>query len=98
MTPAGPSGAGVPEDAPAGVRGLLAPSSLRPLDLDLRRVFWTLTGVWAVVLAVVLVLAATRGVEGRTVAICATGVALGFLALAWERRHTAAERRRAAST
>jgi heme O synthase-like polyprenyltransferase len=88
----------VPEDAPAGVRGLLAPSSLRPLDLDLRRVFWTLTGVWAVVLAVVLVLAATRGVEGRTVAICATGVALGFLALAWERRHTAAERRRAAST
>ena|GEM_PF-2397892 len=66
-------------------RGLLAPSELRPLDLDLRRVFWVFIALWGVALVVVVVLAVTGSVAGRTVAICATGFGLGFVALAWER-------------
>lgn len=85
--------AGTP--VPAEPRGLLAPSTLRPLELDLRTVFWVVIAAWAVALAVVGVLAASRPVEGRTAAICAAGLALGFLALAWERWHAASVRRRA---
>lgn len=85
-------------DAPAGPRGLLAPSTLRPLELDLRAVFWVIIAGWAVALAVVGVLAATRSVDGRTVAICAAGLALGFVALAWESWHAASARRRSVAT
>ena len=66
--------------------GLLAPSALRPVELDLRRVFWVAIGLWAVALVVLGVAAVGGSVEGRTVAICATGLGLGFAALAWERR------------
>lgn len=66
-------------------RGLLAPSELRPLELDLRRVFWTFIALWGLALVVVGVLALTGSVEGRIVAICATGFGLGFVALGWER-------------
>ncbi len=66
-------------------RSLLDPSELTPLALDLRRVFWTITGLWAVALAVVVVLTLTGSVPGRAVAVCATGFALGFAALGWER-------------
>lgn len=66
-------------------RSLLAPSELRPLDLDLRRVFWVFIALWGVALVVVVVLALTGSVAGRMVAICATGFGLGFVALAWER-------------
>lgn len=66
--------------------GLLAPSTLRPVELDLRRVFWVAIGLWAVALVVLGVAAVGGSVDGRTVAICATGFALGFAALAWERR------------
>jgi hypothetical protein len=71
---------------------LLAPSTLRPLELDLRRVFWVITGCWALALAVLGVLALVDSVPGRTVGICATGFGLGFLALACERRHSRAHR------
>lgn len=67
--------------------GLLAPSTLRPVELDLRRVFWVAIGLWAIALVVLGVAAVVGSVEGRTVAICATGFGLGFGALAWERRH-----------
>lgn len=64
---------------------LLDPSELTPLVLDLRRVFWTITGLWAVALVVAVVLAVAGSVPGRAVAVCATGFALGFAALGWER-------------
>lgn len=66
--------------------GLLAPSTLQPVELDLRRVLWVAIGLWAVALVVLGVAAVGGSVEGRTVAICATGLGLGFAALAWERR------------
>ena len=94
VTPAADRAIPATRAADAG-RGLLAPSALRPLELDLRAVFWVVTGLWAVALAVVAVLAAVRDVEGRTVAVCAAGFVLGFVALAWERWHAASERRRA---
>ena len=67
---------------------LLAPSTLRPVELDLRRVFWVIIALWAVALVALGVVGLVGSVEGRTVAICATGVGLGFAALAWERRHS----------
>jgi hypothetical protein len=67
---------------------LLAPSTLRPVELDLRRVFWVIIALWAVALVALGGVGLVGSVEGRTVAICATGVALGFAALAWERRHS----------
>jgi hypothetical protein len=69
-----------PEAAPR-THGLLAPSTLTPVDVDLRTVFWAVTGAFAV---------------ARTVAICATGVGLGLLAQGWVRWREASLRRRAA--
>lgn len=85
-----------PGDAPT-TGGLLAPSTLRPVELDLRTVFWAITGCFAVALVVMAVLGLTGSVEGRTVAICATGVGLGFLAQGWVRWREASQRRRAAA-
>jgi len=65
---------------------ILEPSNLRPVELDLRRVFGAIMGLWAVALLVLGVVGLVGSVEGRSVAICATGLALGFPALAWERR------------
>lgn len=107
--PAGADGSGTADGSPAAdrpggadgadgaaPRGLLAPSTLAPLELDLRTVFWVVTAGWGLALAIVLVVAWRGQVEGRIVAICATGFALGFVAQAWERWHSAAARRRAA--
>ena len=72
---------------------LLSPSRLQPLELDLRRVFWLGIALWAVALVVATALAATSLVSWRAVAICATGLVLGFLAVVWERRHQARSHR-----
>ncbi|NLE72449.1 MAG: DUF2530 domain-containing protein [Actinomycetales bacterium] len=66
---------------------------MRPLELDLRVVFRVGTGLWAVALVVVGVLAARGTADARAVAICATGFALGFVGQAWEVRHRRAARR-----
>ena len=66
---------------------LLDASTLAPVELDLRRVFWAITGLWAVALAVTSAIGLAGHIEGRTVAICATGFVLGFAALGWERWH-----------
>lgn len=75
-------------------RDLLEPSRLRPVDLDLGVVFWTFTACFAVALVVCGVIALTGSVPGRTAAICATGVGLGFLGQGWLRWRDAAQRRR----
>lgn len=93
-TPSPATGSGA--DAPAP-RGLLAPSTLRPVELDLRTVFWAITGCFAVALVVAVVVGLVGSVEGRTVAICATGVGLGLLAQGWVRWREASQRRRAAA-
>lgn len=84
-----------PEAAPR-THGLLAPSTLTPVDVDLRTVFWAVTGAFAVALAVTGVVAVVGSADGRTVAICATGVGLGLLAQGWVRWREASLRRRAA--
>ena len=86
-----------PGDAARPAGGLLAPSTLRPVELDLRTVFWVITGCFALALLVTGVMAAAGSVEGRTVAICATGVGLGFLAQGWVRWREASLRRRASA-
>lgn len=85
------------EQAEHAAHGLLAPSTLRPVELDLRTVFWAITGAFALALVVVAVIGLTGSVEGRTVAICATGVGLGFLAQGWLRWREASLRRRASA-
>lgn len=85
------------EAAEDAARGLLAPSTLRPVELDLGTVFWVITGCFAVALVVTAVIGLTGSVEGRTVAICATGVGLGFLAQGWLRWRNASLRRRASA-
>lgn len=69
---------------------LLQPSTLEPVHLDLRRVFWTGTAVWAVALAVASVLVLTGHLQGRAVGVCATGVALGLMGVVWARFRGAA--------
>ncbi|WP_246169382.1 hypothetical protein [Actinotalea subterranea] len=65
---------------------LAEPSSLTPVEIDLRIVFWIGIGAWFVALGVAAVLALQGEVTGRSVATCATGAGLGFLALLWEHR------------
>lgn len=66
---------------------LLDPSRLEPVRLDLRKVFLVGIALWAVALVVTVVLAVTGQVDARMPWICAAGIALGGLALLWERRH-----------
>ncbi|EYR62640.1 hypothetical protein N866_06715 [Actinotalea ferrariae CF5-4] len=68
---------------------LLEPSRLEPVHLDLRKVFLGGIALWTVALVVSLVLVATGQVGVRIPWICAAGVALGGLALLWERRNRA---------
>lgn len=75
--------------------GLLAPSTLKPVDVDLRAVFWAVTAGFAVALVVTGCIGLVGSIPGRTVAICATGVGLGLLAQGWVRWREAADRRRA---
>jgi hypothetical protein len=69
------------------VSPLLEPSKVAPLVVDLRRVIWAAIGLWLVALAVVGALTLGGVATGRGLWICATGLALGFVALDWERRH-----------
>lgn len=67
---------------------LLRPSTLEPVELDLRKVIVAGIVTWLLALGVLLALTAADGREiGRGVAICVSGVALGLLGLVWERRH-----------
>lgn len=68
---------------------LLEPSKVAPLAVDLRRVIWVAIALWLVALLVVGGLTLGGVATGRGVWICATGFALGFVALDWERRHRA---------
>lgn len=68
-----------PEPRPS----LLQPSTLEPVHLDLRRVFWTGTAIWAVALAVAALLVLTDRLPARAVGVCATGVALGLIGVVW---------------
>lgn len=92
-----PPDAPVPPADAAGpaAPGLLAPSTLRPVELDLGTVFWVITGCFAVALVVTAVIGLVGSIEGRTVAVCATGVGLGILAQGWLRWRNASLRRRA---
>lgn len=72
---------------------LLGPSRLAPLDIDLARVILAGIALWAVALLVSAGLTLAGVLHGRAVPICAAGIALGLLALLWERRR----RRRADS-
>ena len=67
-------------------RGLLSPSTLEPVELDLRRVFWAGIVLWAVAGAVCAVLLATGQATARALVICGAGICLGFGALLWESR------------
>ena len=67
-------------------RRLLEPSRLAPVRVDLRRVFLVGTALWLVALVVCATLAAAGSVTARTVATCATGAALGALAVLWAQR------------
>lgn len=98
-TPGASPGADQPDAGPGTsvVGGLLAPSTLRPVELDLGTVFWVITGCFAVALAVTGLIGLVGSVEGRTVAICATGFGLGFVAQGWLRWRTASQRRRAST-
>lgn len=82
---------------PPAAGGLLAPSTLRPVELDLGTVFWAITGAFAIALVVTGVIGLVGSIEGRTVAICATGFGLGFLAQGWLRWRTSAQSRRAST-
>lgn len=70
-----------------GPRRLLRPSELEPVHLDLRRIFWAVIGAWTLALVVSGALTLAGRLEGRIPWICVTGIALGFLALLWERRN-----------
>ncbi|WP_308121782.1 VanZ family protein [Actinotalea ferrariae] len=82
-----PEAGGAPR--PGALRTLVRPSTLEPVHLDLRRVFLVGIGAWGVALVVVGVLAASGRAATTDVVTCAAGLALGGLALLWERRHRA---------
>ena len=67
-------------------RSLFAPAEVEPLPVDLTRVAVIGTALWASALLVMIVLALTVGAPDRGVAICAAGVVLGLLGIAWTRR------------
>jgi hypothetical protein len=65
---------------------MLGPSRLRPVELDLQRVFWVGVVLWCVAGVAAAALAAAGRVEWRTVVICGAGLGLGLLAVVWARR------------
>ena len=82
------SGSGSRPDPAARPRplDLLSESRLAPVEIDLGRVFRIGIVLWAMAVVATTVLLLADKVEARTVAICGTGLVLGFAALAWERR------------
>lgn len=75
-----------PEDA-SGVRGLLRPSTLQPVQLDLGVVCRVGIVVWLVAGVVSAVLVAQGKVHPDALWTCATGVVLGVLGARWARRN-----------
>ncbi len=76
-----------PRESPApGLGSLLRPSTLAPVELDLRAVFRVGIALWTVALVIAAVLAATGRVDARSVATCVVGAVLGGVALGWEAR------------
>ena len=71
------------------ITSLLAPSRLRPVEIDLRRVFWAGVVMWTVAGAVAGALALEGRVGGRTFVICVVGLVLGLLGVLWSRRRAA---------
>ena len=88
------SGSGTDPVARSRSLDLFRESRLAPVEIDLGRVFRIGIALWAIAVVVATVLLLADQVEARTVAICGTGLALGFAALAWERRR---QRRTAAA-
>lgn len=75
-----------PRPTASPVATFLAESRLAPVELDLARVFLVGIGLWVVAGLVTGVLLALGHVDARPLVICGLGVALGLLALGWERR------------
>lgn len=67
---------------------VFAPSTLAPVEIDLRRVFWVGIALWALALVVVAVATLAGATTGRAVPICVAGLLLGVLALGWEHRRS----------
>lgn len=67
--------------------GILAPSRLDPVPVDLRRVILGGTAVWAVALVVTVVLGAVGSLPWTVAWVCVAGIALGGVGLLWARRH-----------
>ncbi|HQY34092.1 DUF2530 domain-containing protein [Actinotalea sp.] len=65
---------------------VFAPSTLAPVEIDLRRVFRVGIALWTLALVVVAVATLTGVTTGRAVPICIAGLLLGGLALGWEHR------------
>ena len=72
--------------APDRRPGLLQPSRLAPLDIDLRKVVLVGIALWTVALAVSAGLMIAGARQGHAVPICATGIGLGLVALVWAHR------------
>jgi len=89
-----PGPVSTPPDRPS----VFSPSTLAPVEVDLRRVFWVGIAVWAGALTVAGVLTLTGDLTGRAVAICITGLLLGGAALQWEHRRARHAARLAEST
>ena len=79
---------------PSRTARLLRPSTLEPVEIDLRLVFGIGMALWAVALVVMVVVQATGTTTGRGIPVCATGIALGALGVLWEQRR----RRRSSSS
>ncbi|MBO1752200.1 DUF2530 domain-containing protein [Actinotalea sp. BY-33] len=71
----------------------MRPSTLAPVEIDLRLVFGIGMAMWAVALVVLLVVHAAGTTTGRGIPVCATGIALGALGVLWEQRRRRRPRR-----
>lgn len=74
-----------------GLRGLLQPSTLEPVRLDLGVVFRAGIVVWLVAGAVVAVLLGQDRATAADLWTCATGVVLGVLGARWAARRRRTE-------
>lgn len=58
-----------------------------PIDVDLARVMWAGTGVWAAALPVTAVLWLLGVISGIWACTCAAGVVLGLVGVLWSRKN-----------